>query len=55
MIDVVPTPTAAAPGNDGLAVLQAADPSFNPDAFLAGVRSAFDIIVKAFAAGERER
>lgn len=43
---------AAAPGNEGLAALQAADPSFTPESFLAGARSAFDIIVKAFAAGD---
>ncbi|HVA12940.1 MAG TPA: Tim44/TimA family putative adaptor protein [Stellaceae bacterium] len=43
---------AAAPGKEGLAALQAADPGFNPDAFLAGVRNAFDLIVKAFAAGD---
>jgi predicted lipid-binding transport protein (Tim44 family) len=43
---------AAAPGNEGLAALQAADPSFKPEGFLAGARAAFDIIVKAFAAGD---
>lgn len=43
---------AAPPGNEGLAALQAADPSFKPDTFLTGARAAFDIIVKAFAAGD---
>lgn len=47
-----PTPAPAAPPDDGLATLQAADPSFNPDAFLAGARTAFELIVKAFAAGD---
>jgi predicted lipid-binding transport protein (Tim44 family) len=46
------TPAAAAQGNEGLATLQAADPSFRPDTFLAGARAAFEIIVKAFAAGD---
>ncbi len=43
---------AAANGADALAALRAADPSFNPDAFLAGARTAFEMIVKAFAAGD---
>jgi predicted lipid-binding transport protein (Tim44 family) len=51
-----PAPAQPAPANasgtEGLAALRAADPSFNPDAFLAGARNAFDIIVKAFAAGD---
>jgi predicted lipid-binding transport protein (Tim44 family) len=46
-----PAPVAAI-GTDGLAALRAADPSFNPDAFLAGARTAFEMIVKAFAAGD---
>lgn len=46
-----PTITIA-PGNEGLAALQAADSSFKADAFLSGARSAFEIIVKAFAAGD---
>lgn len=48
-------PFAAIPkpaSGEGLAAIQAADPSFNPDAFLAGVRGAFEMIVKAFAAGD---
>jgi predicted lipid-binding transport protein (Tim44 family) len=39
-------------GTDGVAALRAADPSFNADAFLAGARTAFEMIVKAFAAGD---
>jgi predicted lipid-binding transport protein (Tim44 family) len=45
-------PAAAVPAGEGLSALQAADPNFNPDAFLAGARSAFEIILKAFAAGD---
>lgn len=45
-------PAAAMPGNEGLAALQAADPSFKPETFLTGARGAFEIIVKAFAAGD---
>lgn len=43
---------AAVTGKQGLAALQAADPSFNADSFLAGARTAFEMIVKAFAAGD---
>lgn len=47
------SPTIATPpGHEGLAALQAADSSFKPDAFLSGARGAFEIIVKAFAAGD---
>jgi predicted lipid-binding transport protein (Tim44 family) len=45
-------PAAAVPAGEGLSALQAADPNFNPDAFLAGARTAFEIILKAFAAGD---
>jgi predicted lipid-binding transport protein (Tim44 family) len=45
-------PAPAAAGTDGLVALRAADPSFNPDAFLTGARSAFEMVVKAFAAGD---
>jgi predicted lipid-binding transport protein (Tim44 family) len=43
---------AIAGGSGGLDALRAVDPSFNPDAFLVGARTAFDMIVKAFAAGD---
>jgi predicted lipid-binding transport protein (Tim44 family) len=39
-------------GGDGMAGMRVADPSFNADAFLAGARTAFEMIVKAFAAGD---
>ena len=38
----------------GLAAVQAADPSFNPEHFLGGASQAFAMIVGAFAAGERD-
>ena len=37
---------------DGLAALKAADPSFSDESFLTGARAAFEMIVKAFAAGD---
>ena len=36
----------------GLARVRAADPSFEPDAFHAGARAAFEMIVHAFATGD---
>jgi len=36
----------------GLGKIHTADPSFDPDGFLAGVRAAFEMIVSAFAAGD---
>lgn len=38
----------------GVSDIQAADPSFDPNGFMAGAKAAFEMIVKAFAAGERE-
>jgi predicted lipid-binding transport protein (Tim44 family) len=44
----------AAPGSvaAGLAAIRGADPSFDPESFLHGARSAFEMIVGAFAAGD---
>ncbi len=39
-------------GASGIAALMAADPSFDESAFLKGARGAFEIILKAFAAGD---
>ncbi len=39
----------------GLALLRQRDPSFDPDHFVAGARGAYEMIVLAFAAGDRER
>ena len=38
----------------GIADLRAADPSFNAEDFLAGARVAFEMILGAYASGERE-
>ena len=38
----------------GLPALAARDPSFDVDKFLGGSRTAYQVIVKAFAAGDRE-
>lgn len=39
---------------EGVAALRARQPDFDPARFLAGARSAYEMIVKAFAAGDRE-
>jgi predicted lipid-binding transport protein (Tim44 family) len=43
----------AAQGTAGIAAVKAADPSFVEDTFLAGARSAFEIVVNAFAASDK--
>jgi predicted lipid-binding transport protein (Tim44 family) len=39
--------------NEGLKAIAAADRSFDPDAFLTGARAAYEMIVTAFAEGDR--
>jgi predicted lipid-binding transport protein (Tim44 family) len=51
--DLVPAANGAAPGPAGLAAIRAVDPTFAPDDFLAGCRMAFEMIVGAYAAGDR--
>lgn len=38
----------------GMALLKARDPSFDTDRFLAGARAAYEAVVRAFAAGDRD-
>jgi predicted lipid-binding transport protein (Tim44 family) len=38
----------------GLDAIAGADPGFSPDGFLSGARSAYEMIVSAFAAGDRK-
>jgi predicted lipid-binding transport protein (Tim44 family) len=45
---------ADSPALSGLTVIKAKDATFDADAFLAGARSAFQTIVRAFAAADRE-
>ena len=67
VIDLKPAPSAppppaadhregfAAPGSPvaaGFAAIAAADPSFAPDSFLSGARTAYEMVVGAFAAGD---
>jgi len=47
----------AEPGSNvaaGLDAIAGADPGFSPDGFLSGARSAYEMIVTAFAAGDRK-
>ena len=54
---IAPRPRAVdggtAPPASGIAAIKAADPSFTEDSFLKGARSAFEIIVNSFAAGDK--
>jgi predicted lipid-binding transport protein (Tim44 family) len=51
VIDLVPN-RAQTPLQAGLAQIQAADPGFRAEPFVEGARHAFEMIVKAFAAGD---
>jgi predicted lipid-binding transport protein (Tim44 family) len=46
-------PPQPARPQDPLAQIAAADPGFNPEKFLSGAQWAFEMIVKAFAAGDK--
>lgn len=50
---VTPAPADAVAA--GLGRIRAADPGFEPSAFLEGARAAFALIVEAFAAGDKAR
>ncbi len=52
----LPPPLEAADGVEltGLAAVKAHDPSFDVARFLAGSRAAYEMVVKAFAEGDRE-
>jgi len=45
---------AALENAGGLAAIRRADPSFDPDRFVAGAKAAFEMIVTAFAKGDEE-
>lgn len=49
----VAEPPAESPVGQGLAVIRAVDRSFDLDVFLGGARAAFEMIVAAFAAGDK--
>lgn len=47
-------PIAAGAAGEGVAAIERADPNFDPGYFLQGARSAYDLIVGAFAKGDRD-
>lgn len=49
-----PAPGFNGPAGDGLSAIMRADPSFDVDYFVTGARAAYDMIVNAFAKGDRE-
>lgn len=44
---------SAGPVTQGLDQIRSADPNFDPQVFIAGARAAFEMIIGAFAAGDR--
>lgn len=48
------TQAASGPAGEGLTAIVRADPSFDVDHFLSGARAAYDLIVNAFAKGDRD-
>ena len=51
--DRAPDAQSADPVTQGLAQIGGVDPKFDPQGFLTGARAAFEMIIGAFAAGER--
>jgi len=49
-----PAPLAAGPVGRGEAAIRARDPNFSAQTFLSGARMAFEMIVTAFAAGDKQ-
>lgn len=47
-------PVFHGPGAEGLEAIYEADNSFDPDQFKSGARSAYEIIIQAFADGDRD-
>ncbi|MBL8549877.1 MAG: Tim44 domain-containing protein [Hyphomonadaceae bacterium] len=47
-------PPVGGPASGGLGKIMRADPSFDPSAFVVGARGAYEMIVGAFASGDRE-
>jgi predicted lipid-binding transport protein (Tim44 family) len=46
-------PAATGPAGEGVAAIVRADPNFEPGYFLQGARSAYELIVNAFAKGDK--
>ncbi len=49
-----PRPAFTGPGAAGMEAIRRADGDFEPESFLAGARGAYEMIVRAFAEGDRE-
>lgn len=47
-------PYEGTPQEDGIRAINARDPSFEPNSFLTGARTAFEMIVEAYARGDKE-
>jgi predicted lipid-binding transport protein (Tim44 family) len=53
--DVRAAPAPETSSVPGVAAVQAADPSFSPSGFMAGARMAYEMIVTAYAEGDRDQ
>lgn len=49
-----PAPMAAGPAGDGLMAIVRVDPQFDVEHFVVGARAAYEMIIGAFAKGDRE-
>lgn len=49
-----PSPNLAASGGEGIMDIVRADPAFDAEHFLVGARSAYELIISAFAKGDRD-
>ena len=50
---LAPMPRAGTPLHDGLVAIAKDDPDFDPEHFIAGAKAAYEMIVTAFAQGDR--
>lgn len=54
LAEVPAAPAYSGPAAEGLAAIAAADRNFDPDGFVSGARQAYEMIVAAYAKGDRE-
>jgi predicted lipid-binding transport protein (Tim44 family) len=52
-VDAFTAPVDTSPAPVGVAAIRARDPAFDPGKFLSGARQAYELIVTAFASGDR--
>ena len=50
----MPAPMASGPAGEGLMAIVRADPQFDVEHFIVGARAAYELIISAFAKGDRD-